>query len=201
MAVYEKVTGCFSWKEAKSSDRGKILIPQKMKQCGFQLGLVRGLFPLVQETSHKSLLSLRAFQSSDAKQNCTVRQRLAGPKVRREAERKGRPSPLSHCPAPAMSPPPCICPPIPAAHKISAKGSRDEEQMGAGGRRWVTTVDQREDDLAVCSKAGKGQQCLVMGVSLPWCVYRYAGGHGHPNGHGHLAGHPRSILGGEDVPV
>lgn len=107
MAVYEKVTGCFSWKEAKSSDRGKILIPQKMKQCGFQLGLVRGLFPLVQETSHKSPLSPRAFQSSDAKQNCTVRQRLAGPKVHREMERKGRPSPLSHCPAPAMSFHPC----------------------------------------------------------------------------------------------
>lgn len=170
MAVYEKVTGCFSWKEAKSSDRGKILIPQKMKQCGFQLGLVRGLFPLVQETSHKSPLSPRAFQSSDAKQNCTVRQRLAGPKACREVERKGRPPPQSHCPAPAMSPPPCICPPTPAAHKIPAKGSRDEEQMGAGGRRWVTAMDQRKDDLAVCSRAGKGQQCLVMEVSLPWRV-------------------------------
>lgn len=108
MAVYEKVTGCFSWKEAKSSDRGKILIPQKMKQCGFQLGLVRGLFPLVQETSHKSPLSPRAFQSSDAKQSCTVRQRLAGPRARREVERKGG---HLHCP-PAL---PLPCPHHPAS--------------------------------------------------------------------------------------
>lgn len=83
VAACESGTACFSWKEAKSSDRGKILIPQKIKQCGFQSGLVRGLFPLIQETSHKSLLSPRAFQSGDAKQSCTVRGRLAGPEERR----------------------------------------------------------------------------------------------------------------------
>jgi len=101
VAVYEQGTGCFSWKEAKSSDRGKILIPQKIKQCGFQLGLVRGLFPLVQETSHKSLLSPRAFQSGDAKQNCTVHERLAGP---RECQGGGKGRVAT-----STAPPPCHC--------------------------------------------------------------------------------------------
>lgn len=156
MPVYEKVTGCFSWKEAKSSDRGKILIPQKMKQCGFQLGLVRGLFPLVQETSHKSPLSPRAFQSSDAKQNCTVRQRLPAPK--RAGKRKGRGGHL-HCPTALPLP----CPHHPAsvlpALQLTIHQPRvwyfvswDEEQSGAGRMRWMTAMDQREGDLAVCSK-------------------------------------------------
>lgn len=113
MPVYEKGTGCFSWKEAKSSDRGKILIPQKIKQCGFQLGLVRGLFPLAQETSHKSLLSPRASQSGDANQNRTVRERLAGPKECR-ASGKGwvatsaAPLPCHRHPA-TLRPTPCRC--------------------------------------------------------------------------------------------
>lgn len=151
MTVYEKGTGCFSWKEAKSSDRGKILIPQKIKQCGFQLGLVRGLFPLVQETSHKSLLSPRAFQIGDAKQNCTVRESLAGPEEHRERGKGWV--------AISMVPPPChshasLCPaslllPMQLT-KCQQRVGKDEEEMGAGGRRLVAVVDQREDDLAAC---------------------------------------------------
>lgn len=115
-AACESGTACFSWKEAKSSDRGKILIPQKIKQCGFQSGLVRGLFPLVQETSHKSLLSPRVFQSGDAKQNCTVHGRLAGPEVcwgsgKRQA-------------AISTAQPPLAASAAPAARDMPAKGER-----------------------------------------------------------------------------
>lgn len=147
VAVYEKGTGCFSWKEAKSSDRGKILIPQKIKQCGFQLGLVRGLFPLIQETSHKSLLSPRAFQSGDAKQNCTVRERLAGPKER-WGSGKGwaatSPAPLP-CHRHAPHHPASLCLPLLSLRlpKCQQGESRDEEETGAMGRRWVTATAQK----------------------------------------------------------
>lgn len=169
MAVYEKGTGCFSWKEAKSSDTGKILIPQKIKQCGFQLGLVRGLFPLIQETSHKSLLSPRAFQSGDAKQICTVRERLEGPK---ELWESGKGWAVI-----SMVPPPCyshasLCPaplllPMQLT-KCQQKVGRDEEEMGAGGRRWVAAVDQREDDLAArCMFHGReGATSLASGGTM-----------------------------------
>lgn len=126
VAVYEKGTGCFSWKEAKSSDRGKILIPQKIKQCGFQLGLVRGLFPLIQETSHKSLLSPRAFQSGDAKQNCTVHERLAGPKECRGS--------MKGWAAISTAPPPCI--PLPASAVAVAHKNASKERAGMK-KKWV----------------------------------------------------------------
>lgn len=122
VAVYEKGTGCFSWTEAKSSDRGKILIPQKIKQCGFQLGLVRGLFPLVQETSHKSPLSPRAFQSGDAKQNCTVHERLAGPKERRGSGKEWA--------AISTAPPPCPC--HAPCHPVSLCGSQNASKGERG---------------------------------------------------------------------
>lgn len=69
VAVHEKEPGCFSWTEAKSSDRGKILIPQKIKQYGFQSGLVEGLFPSYERPhiNHGSLRGL--FQAGDTKQN------------------------------------------------------------------------------------------------------------------------------------
>lgn len=129
----KKALVVFLGKKKKSSDRGKILIPQKIKQCGFQLGLVRGLFPLVQETSHKSLLSPRAFQSCDAKQNCTVRERLASPKERWGSGRGWV--------AIYTAPPPCHChaPRCSASLRLplwltkhQQRTRRDEEQMGPG---------------------------------------------------------------------
>lgn len=196
-AVREKGTGCFSWKEEKSSDRGKILIPQKIKQCGFQLGLVRGLFPLVQETSHKSLRSPRAFQSGDAKQNCTVCERLASPKERWGSGRGWvaiytAPLPC-HCHTPRCSA---------SLHlplwltKCQQRARRDEEQMGAGRGRCVTKMDQREDDLAAhCVVYGRERTTELAdgGTIALVCTsgHRHPSGLGHPSEHGHPDGHPR----------
>ena len=199
VAVYEKGTGCFSWKEEKSSDRGKILIPQKIKQCGFQLGLVRGLFPLVHETSHKSLLSPRAFQNGDAKQNCTVRERLAGPKER-QGSGKGwaaiSTDPLPcHCHAPCH--PASLCLPLLSLWlaKCQQRVSRDEKEMGAMGRREVTATDRRKDDLAACCvlRGRKGATALVDGGTITMVCTGVLVGMGIPVSMGILMGIPESI--------